>query len=275
MAAGVTVGVRGAVGGRPPGPLAGRARGRAVPALSRRARAPADRRARQRAGGDPDRPRPETRIPLPWDREVSRVHALLQRVAGAWTILDDGLSRNGTLVNGERLAGRRRLRDRDVVRCGDVQIEFREPRRPRARRPPRAPRRRRSPARLTPAQRRVLVALCRPLREPGHAHPGDEQGDRGRAVAQRRRGEDPPAPARGAARGRGPAAEPQARAAGVERAQLGTRERARATRADGQGPSLPWSPCSLSQRRIAVERLLLVERPQDRRAAELARDGRA
>ena len=36
---------------------------------------------------------------------MSRVHALLQRVAGAWTILDDGLSRNGTFVNGERVVG--------------------------------------------------------------------------------------------------------------------------------------------------------------------------
>ena len=115
---------------------------------------------------------PETAIALPWDREVSRVHALLARVAGAWTIVDDGLSRNGTLVNGERLTGRRRLGDRDVVRCGGVQIEFREPAGTGVEETYRAPAREALGGRgLTPAQRRVLVALCRPLRESAHAHP--------------------------------------------------------------------------------------------------------
>jgi pSer/pThr/pTyr-binding forkhead associated (FHA) protein len=115
---------------------------------------------------------PEIGIPLPWDRQVSRVHALLHRVAGAWTILDDGLSRNGTLVNGERLSGRRRLHDRDVVRCGDVQIEFREPSAAEGEETHRAPAEEAlAGRRLSPAQRRVLVALCRPLRESGQAHP--------------------------------------------------------------------------------------------------------
>ena len=115
---------------------------------------------------------PETGIPLPWDRQVSRVHALLQRVAGAWTILDDGLSRNGTLVNGEHLVGRRRLNDRDVVRCGDVQLEFREPALADSEETQRAEAQEALGGRqLSPAQRRVLVALCRPLRESVHAHP--------------------------------------------------------------------------------------------------------
>ena len=34
---------------------------------------------------------------------------------GTGIIVDDGLSRNGTFVNGERLGGRRRLRDGDAV----------------------------------------------------------------------------------------------------------------------------------------------------------------
>jgi pSer/pThr/pTyr-binding forkhead associated (FHA) protein len=115
---------------------------------------------------------PETGIALPWDRRVSRVHALLQRVAGAWTILDDGLSRNGTLVNGERLGGRRRLRDRDVVRCGDVQLEFREPAQPDGEETHRAAAEEAlGGTPLSAAQRRVLVALCRPLRDSVHAHP--------------------------------------------------------------------------------------------------------
>ena len=32
--------------------------------------------------------------------------------------MDDGLSRNGTFVNGERLSGRRRLTDGDTLRFG-------------------------------------------------------------------------------------------------------------------------------------------------------------
>jgi hypothetical protein len=32
------------------------------------------------------------------DSQVSRVHAVLERVAGLWTIVDDGLSRNGTFL---------------------------------------------------------------------------------------------------------------------------------------------------------------------------------
>jgi DNA-binding CsgD family transcriptional regulator len=64
-------------------------------------------------------------IPLTWDRQVSRLHARLSRVGGEWVVEDDGLSRNGTFVNGERLVGSVRLRDRDVIRLGEVSIAFR------------------------------------------------------------------------------------------------------------------------------------------------------
>ena len=40
-------------------------------------------------------------LPLPWDEEVSRVHAELIRTGEEWTLSDDGLSLNGTFVNGE------------------------------------------------------------------------------------------------------------------------------------------------------------------------------
>jgi hypothetical protein len=56
-------------------------------------------------------------IVLEWDPEVSRAHAQLDLVDDDWTIVDDGLSRNGTFVNGERIVGRRRLRDGDAVPC--------------------------------------------------------------------------------------------------------------------------------------------------------------
>jgi DNA-binding CsgD family transcriptional regulator len=64
-------------------------------------------------------------IPLTWDRKVSRLHARLSRVGGEWIVEDDGLSRNGTFVNGRRLVGSVRLRDRDVLRFGDVSVAFR------------------------------------------------------------------------------------------------------------------------------------------------------
>jgi pSer/pThr/pTyr-binding forkhead associated (FHA) protein len=109
-------------------------------------------------------------IRLGWDPEVSRVHALLLRVGGAWTVVDDGLSRNGTFVNGARVLGRHRLCDRDVVRCGSVSLQFREPTAPDGDETITAAQE--ASARLmSPAQRRVLVALCRPLAQAPHGLP--------------------------------------------------------------------------------------------------------
>jgi predicted component of type VI protein secretion system len=61
---------------------------------------------------------------LPWDVEVSRVHAVLERVGEAWTVLDDGLSRNGSFVNGERVHGHRRLDHGDELRVGETRLLF-------------------------------------------------------------------------------------------------------------------------------------------------------
>jgi hypothetical protein len=66
-------------------------------------------------------------VPLPWDTEVSRLHAELERIAGEWTVVDDGLSRNGTYVNGVRISGRVRLRDGDVLRIGRTTLGYRRP----------------------------------------------------------------------------------------------------------------------------------------------------
>ena len=105
-------------------------------------------------------------VVLGWDPEVSRTHAQLELVGGDWTLVDDGLSRNGSFVNAERISGRRRLADGDVVRLGRTSLLFR------------APRRALettmvgdggSAAPLSDAQQRVLVALCRPLVTPGGA----------------------------------------------------------------------------------------------------------
>ena len=103
---------------------------------------------------------PDSDVALPWDGEVSRLHAELERVAGEWTVVDDGRSRNGTFVNGERLLGRRLLADADVIRAGRALLVFRAPAARQFR--PTIPESRTAPA-LSPAQRRVLVALCRPF----------------------------------------------------------------------------------------------------------------
>jgi predicted component of type VI protein secretion system len=102
-------------------------------------------------------------VALPWDTEVSRVHAELERIGEDWTLADDGLSRNGSFVNGARLSGRRRLRDGDRLRFGGTTVAFCAARRGEsmATAAPESPS---APPELTEAQRRVLVALCRPFK---------------------------------------------------------------------------------------------------------------
>jgi hypothetical protein len=70
---------------------------------------------------------PASDVPLVWDPDVSRAHARLERLGVEWAIVDDGPSRNGTYVNGERV-DRRRLGDGDVMRCGHTTLLFRAPR---------------------------------------------------------------------------------------------------------------------------------------------------
>jgi pSer/pThr/pTyr-binding forkhead associated (FHA) protein len=108
----------------------------------------------------------QTDLTLDWDQEVSAVHAELHCAGGQWTLADDGLSSNGTYLNGNRISGRLRLRDGDQVRLGRTVLVYRsstaEP----------------TPGtliagdlptveRLSDTQRRVLIALCRPYREGG------------------------------------------------------------------------------------------------------------
>jgi pSer/pThr/pTyr-binding forkhead associated (FHA) protein len=116
---------------------------------------------------------PSNDITLSWDTEVSRVHAELERLGGEWTVVDDGLSRNGTWVNGDRIGGRHRLRDGDVLQVGQTLFAFRVPE-PGDSRPTKAAGGRASPE-LTPAQRRVLEALCRPYKESEFATPATNQ----------------------------------------------------------------------------------------------------
>src|SRR4051812_19914544 len=57
-------------------------------------------------------------VRLEWDEEVSALHAQLEIVREECTLVDDGLSRNGSFVNEDRVHGRRHLRDGDALRFG-------------------------------------------------------------------------------------------------------------------------------------------------------------
>ena len=93
---------------------------------------------------------------------MSGTHAQLERLGGDdWTLNDDGLSRNGSFVNGTRLRHRQRLADGDLLRFGDTPVLFRAPLREIAATVPEVEEA--GEVRLSPAQRRVLVALCRPF----------------------------------------------------------------------------------------------------------------
>jgi DNA-binding CsgD family transcriptional regulator len=114
-------------------------------------------------------------VPLPWDSEVSRLHAELERIAGEWTVVDDGLSRNGTYVNGARISGRARLRDGDTIRIGRTALGYRRPdaeetveRTVVAGEPV-------ALADLPATQRQVLVALARPYKGAEFATPATNQ----------------------------------------------------------------------------------------------------
>jgi pSer/pThr/pTyr-binding forkhead associated (FHA) protein len=111
---------------------------------------------------------PECDVALTWDGEVSRLHAELECVGSNWLVIDDGLSSNGTFVADTRVAGRRRLRDGDVLRVGATSLAFRQPD-ANAILTTRLSERRTEAARVTDAQRRVLVALCRPFKHQASA----------------------------------------------------------------------------------------------------------
>ncbi len=105
---------------------------------------------------------PPADLLLGWDSEVSRRHARFERTQDDWVLVDDGLSSNGTFVNGERVTGRRRLNDGDSLRFGSTTMTFRSP----VRAPAGPSDASEAPAEvvLSTTQRRVLVALCRPYK---------------------------------------------------------------------------------------------------------------
>jgi hypothetical protein len=87
---------------------------------------------------------------------VSRVHAVIERFGDLWCVRDLG-SRNGTFVNGDRILGERALHSGDEISLGPLRVLFHGPARGQATAPiGQAPP-------LTPRERDVLLALCRPL----------------------------------------------------------------------------------------------------------------
>jgi len=120
-------------------------------------------------------------VHLEWDEEVSALHAQIEVVRGECTLVDDGLSRNGSFVNEERVHGRRHLRDGDALRFGQTVVVYRRP----GENPPEAT--------VPPGQLPAAATISPP---------------------RRRRGKDPPASPLREARRRRPPAEPKTRRLG-------------------------------------------------------------
>jgi predicted component of type VI protein secretion system len=118
---------------------------------------------------------PAATIPVLDDSSVSRLHAALEWMDTHWTVVDDGLSRNGTFVNGQRITGRRPLHPGDTIRIGAFVLTYRDSARaPEPTTGVAGP----LPTRdaLTDAQLKVLTALCRPFKGgAGYASPPSNQ----------------------------------------------------------------------------------------------------
>jgi hypothetical protein len=109
---------------------------------------------------------PEMDLSISWDGEISGLHAEIQCLGGEWTLVDDGLSTNGTHVNGQRIGGRLRLRNGDLIRLGRTTLAYNAEEAKRVQEtvsagdlPLSRP--------LSDTQHRVLIALCRPYRDGG------------------------------------------------------------------------------------------------------------
>jgi len=107
-------------------------------------------------------------VRLHWDEEVSSLHAQIEVVRDECTLVDDGLSRNGSFVNEERIHGRRHLRDRDSIRFGRTAVQYRRPGAGGGSEETVIASETPAAATISPAQRKVLLALCRPYKDGGN-----------------------------------------------------------------------------------------------------------
>ena len=115
--------------------------------------------------------RADSDVALPWDAEVSRTHALLEPVGNEWTLIDDGLSRNGSFVDGSRVHGRQRLSDRDRLCFGQTAMVFREAENPEGSESTARAHEAAMQLPLSETQRKILIALCRPVNDSTFATP--------------------------------------------------------------------------------------------------------
>ena len=106
--------------------------------------------------------RDDNDVALVWDQQVSRLHAQIEHIKGDWCLVDEGLSRNGSYVNAERIVGKRRLRDGDRLCFGATMVAYRAPTTVEVESTLGV---RAQPASVTlsETQRKVLIALARPL----------------------------------------------------------------------------------------------------------------
>jgi pSer/pThr/pTyr-binding forkhead associated (FHA) protein len=104
-------------------------------------------------------------VRLEWDEEVSGLHAQIELVRDECTLVDDGLSRNGSFVNEERVHGRRHLRDGDSLRFGKTVVLYRRPGSGTRAEETAIATDTPAAATISPAQRKVLLALCRPYKD--------------------------------------------------------------------------------------------------------------
>ena len=118
--------------------------------------------------------REDNDIAITWDVQVSRLHAQIEQIKGDWCLVDDGLSRNGSFVNTERIVGKRRLADGDRLCFGTTVLVFRAPVGFSAdstvgvsTSPP--------SVQLSETRRKVLIALARPVAESAFATPATNQ----------------------------------------------------------------------------------------------------
>jgi FHA domain-containing protein len=104
-------------------------------------------------------------VSLEHDTTVSRVHAVLENFGQAWSVRDLG-SRNGTYVNGEKIAAERILRSGDELRLGGSRLVFwmtKEAGESPGDQETETGRSILRPPRMTPREFDVLKVLCRPF----------------------------------------------------------------------------------------------------------------
>lgn len=95
-------------------------------------------------------------IAFPDDLVVSRLHAIVERHGSGWSVRD--LSRNGTFVNGQRVAGERTLQPGDEISVGSHRLVLNAHGVPLG-----GTLSGEGPPRLTTREKEVLIELCRPL----------------------------------------------------------------------------------------------------------------